>query len=265
MTWRWVWARAQHTGIVASAVVWLVLAALAPMFVAAYALLGVAVVAGWSTWPVLWWRYGARRLSPVEAEVVWQALVPLEWLRGRNQPRLWVGSRVDADVTAADPHQLVFSERLVGQVTHHEVSDPEVCRLVVRAFGLVGVNRSRLVAAVDVFCAPWALLAIIASTLAGPVAGFPLVGFAWRIRWLFIILAAVDLYGRGHWPGLVTLALVAAATVTTPRWSRAWAVRRAEMTAQLDRPDKDAATGHAASPSPAASPARPTPGRGGGR
>ncbi len=265
MTWRWVWARAQLTGVVASALVWLVLAALAPMFVAAYGLLAVAVVAGWSTGPVLWWRYGARRLGSVEAAAVWRALVPVEWLRGRNQPRLWVGSRVDADVVAADPQRLVLSERLVAHLAHLEVSDREVCQLVVCGFGLVEVNRSRLVAAGEVFCAPWALLAIVASTLAGPVAGRRLVGFAWRIRWLFVILAAIDLYGRGHWPGLVMLVLLAAATVTTPRWSRAWAIRRAEMTARHDGPGMAAVRVHNASTSPGGPPARPAVRRGGGR
>jgi hypothetical protein len=265
MTWRWVWARAQLTGVVASALVWLVLAVLAPLFVAAYGLLAVAVVAGWSTWPVLWWRYGARRLGSAEAEGVWRALVPVEWLRGRNQPRLWVGSRVDADVVAADPQQLVLSERLVAHLARHEVSDRDVCRLVVCGFGLVEVNRSRLVAAVEVFCAPWALLAIVASTLAGPVAGRRLVGFGWRIRWLFVVLAAIDLYGRGQWPGLVMLVLLAAATVTAPRWSRAWAVRRAEMTARRDRPGTDAARGHDASTSSVGTPVRPAVGRGGRR
>lgn len=262
MTWRWVWARAQVTGIVASALVWLVLAALDPMFVAAYGLLAVVVVAGWSTRPVLWWRYGARRLGPAEAEAVWRALVPIEWLRGRNQPRLWVGSRVDADVVAVDPHQLVLSERLVAHVAHQEVSDPDVCWLVERGYGLVEVHESRLVAAVDVFCAPWALLAIIASTLAGPVAGIRLVGFAWRIRWLFFVLAAIDLYGMGHWPGLVMLVLVAAATVTTPRGNRAWATRQAELTTPPRHTVTDAATGHDVGHSSGVAPARPAVGRG---
>jgi len=265
MTWRWVWARAQLTGVVASALMWLVLAALAPMFVAAYGLLAVAVVAGWPTWPVLWWRYGARRLGSVESEAVWRALVPEEWLRGRNQPRLWVGSRVDADAVAADTQKLVLSERLVAHLAHHEVSDREVCRIVVCGFALVEVNRSRLVATVEVFGAPWALLTIVAGTLAGPVEGRRLVGFAWRIRWLFVILAAIDLYGRGHWPGLVMLVLLAAATVTTPRWSRAWAIRRAEMTVRHDRPGTGAARSHDASTSPGRAPARPKVRRGDGR
>jgi hypothetical protein len=178
---------------------------------------------------VLWWRYGARRLGRSEADAVWRALVLVEWLRGRNQPRLWVGSRVDADVVVADPHQLVLSERLVAQVADHQLSDRELCRLVVRSFGLVEMHRSRLVAAVEVFCAPWALLAIVASTLTGPIAGRRLVGYAWRVRWLFVVLAAADLDGRGHWPGLVMLLLVAVATVTTPRWNRAWVARQAAM------------------------------------
>jgi len=42
-----------------------------------------------------------------------------------------------------------------------------------------------------------------------------------------VILAAIDLYGRGHWPGVVMLVLLAAANVTTARGSRGWAVGRA--------------------------------------
>lgn len=263
MTWRGVWALAQVTGVLASAMVWLVLAAISSMVVAGYGLLAVAVVAGWSTWPVLWWRYGARRVGAAEAEAVWRALVPLEWLRGRNQPRLWVGSRVDADVTVADPHQLVLSERLLAQVAAHTVADREVCRFVTRGYGLVEVHRSRLVAAVEVFCAPWALLAIVASTLAGPVATARPVRFAWRARWLFVTLAAVDLYGRGHWPGLVMLLLVAAATVTTPRWNRAWASRQTELTNQPEH--LGTATAHRVRRLPGGVPARPVPGRGGAR
>ncbi len=235
MSWRWVWLRGQLTGILASALVWLVWTALAPRFMAGLVLLGVLVVAGWSSRPVLWWRYGARRLPAAEAESVWRGLVPIEWLRGRNQPRLWVGSRVDADVTAADPRELIISERLAERIRDHGVSDHELCWLTAGAFGLAEVNRSRLVAAVAVFCAPWALLAIIASTLTGPVASLGLVRLAWRVRWLFLALAAVDLYGRGHWPGLVMLALVAVATVTTPRWNRAWTARQAAMTDQAGR------------------------------
>ena len=265
MTWRWVWSRAQLTAVLVSAVVWLMLMALVPVFVVVFGLFAVAVVAGWSSWPVLWWRYGARRLRPVEAEAVWRALVPLEWLRGRNQPRLWVGSRVDAEVTAVDTRQLVLSERLLALVAEHRVSDHQVCRLVAQGFGLVEVNRSRLVATVDVFCAPWALLEIVAITLAGRVATAPLVRFAWRARWLFVVLAGIALYGRGHWPGLVMLTLVAVATVTTPRWNRAWAVRQTQLRDQHEHPNTGTAIARGSGRPSSRVPARPMSGRGGAR
>ena len=51
----------------------------------------------------------------------------------------------------------------------------------------------------------------------------------WRIRWLFFALAAIDLYGRSYWVALVMLGLVATATVTTPRWNRAWTARQTAM------------------------------------
>jgi hypothetical protein len=64
----------------------------------------------------------------------------------------------------------------------------------------------------------------------------PLTGFAWRAaRWVFLALAAGDLYSRELWPGLGMLVLVAVATVTTPRWNRAWDVRQREMADAFER------------------------------
>ena len=229
MTWRWVWARSRLTAIVASGMVWLVLLSLAPAFVATYVLLGGVAVAWWRTRGLLRWRFGARRIETTQAESVWQALVPVEWLRGRNQPRLWTSARLGRCVVAPNQHQLVFGDRLLRDLSERRLADSEVRRVGVRAFAAAEVNRSRLVAAVEVFCAPWSLLATAASALARPVAGIPLVGFAWRVRWLFVVLAAGDLYGRAHWPGLVMLVIVAVATVTTPRWDRAWNEHQAAM------------------------------------
>ncbi len=265
MTWRAVWARAQLTAVVASAMVWLVMSALVPLFVAGFFLVGVVAVAGWSTRPMLWWRYGARPLRPANAEAVWRGLVPVEWLRGRNQPRLWVGDRVEADMVAAGPHQLVLSERLVRQVSDGRVSDRELCWLAGQAFGLVEVNRSRLVAGVAVFCAPWALAAIVVSTLAGRFGSVRLVRFAWRIRWLVFVLAAIDLYGRGSWVALVMLGWVAAATVTTSRWNRAWAARQAAMAEASQQADAGAPNNVRTGPSLTRPQHRPVSPRGGAR
>jgi|GEM_PF-3180670 len=233
MNWRWAWARL--TAIVASGLCWLILANLAPAVVAVGFVVAVAMVVGWRTSPLLWWRFGARRVEAAEAGAVWRALVPLEWLRGRNQPRLWVSRRVGSGVIAPDPGQLVVGERLLRQIRQHQVSDREVCRLAVRALGTAEVNGSRIVAAIEVFCTPWSLLALAVRAVSRPAMSMPLVGFAWRARWVFFVLAAGDLYSRALRPGLVMLVLVAVATVTTPRWNRAWDVRQREMADAFER------------------------------
>lgn len=229
MTWRWVWLRSMLTGIVASALIWIMLLSLVPGAVMAFALLGAAVTAGWRTRPLLWWRFGARRVAPPNAETVWRALIPLAWLRGRNQPQLWSSSRSQAEVVAADARHLVLSERLMGHVSQHSVTDHDLRKLVVRALATADVHRSRLVPAVEVFCLPWSILASVARAVARPVASLRLPVLAWHARWLFVGLAAADLYRQEQWPGLVMLLLAAIATVTTPRWNRSWASRQVAM------------------------------------
>ena len=229
MTWRWVWFRSRLTAIVASALVWIVLLSLVADVVAAFVLLGLAVAVGWRTRLLLWWRFSARRVAPADAEVVWRALVPFEWLRGRNQPKLWSSSRVHAEVVAADARQLVLGQRLMGQVSQHSVTDQDLRRLVARAFATADVHRSRLVAAVEVFCLPGSILARTARAIARPVASLRLPTLAWHARWLIVALAAADLYRQAHWPGLVMLLLAAIATVTTPRWNRSWANHQIAM------------------------------------
>ena len=222
MTWRWVWFRSRLTAIVASALIWIVLLSLVPDFVAAFVLLALALVAGWRTRLLLWWRFGIRRVAMVDAEVVWRALVPFEWLRGRNQPQLW-SSRSHAEVVAADARQLVLSERLIGQISQHSVPDQDLRRLVVRALAAADNHSSRLGAAGEGCCLPWSILASVARVVARPVASLRMPVLAWRARWVFVALAAADLYRQAHWPGLVMLLLAAIATVTTPRWNRSWA------------------------------------------
>ena len=240
MTWRWVWARSRITALVASGLVWLTAVALSPAFVAGYSLLGIVSVANWRTPALLWWRFGARRIEPAAAEAVWRALVPLEWLRGRNQPVVWAGRWVGQDIVAPDPHTVVLSEQLVRALSRHEVADRELRRLVVRAFALAQVNRSRTVAAVEIICLPWAILADIAGRVCGRWSARPLAVFSWKCRWLFIGLAGIELFNRSHWAGVVMLAITAAATVTTPRWNQAWNKRRAGLADNLERASLDA-------------------------
>lgn len=224
MRWRWVWLRSRMTACAVSAVISLIAAGLAPIVMVGLLAGGIAAVVGWHSGLVLWCCYGARVARSDDATVVFRALVPLAALRGRNQPRLYVNGRPDSDVRAADERTLVVSRRLVGWIRDGRIADLAVCDLVVRALALAPVQRSRLVAAVRLFCLPWMVLAAL---------GRPVSGVARRLRplvWLFALMAGCDLYRRGEWVAIVLLVLAVVATVTTPRFDRAWAARRHAIT-----------------------------------
>ena len=230
MTWRWVWARSRVTAVVVSALLWLVIVALAPAVVAVVFLLAVVAVASWDSSLVLRWRYGARHLPDVDRDAVLRALVPVQALRGRNQPDLWGSRRLGASVVAATRRHLVVGDRLVEQLRHGRVTDEQLSRLAVRALGAAEVNGSRFVASVEFLTFPWLLLVAVIMPISGRVVHFlPVSRFAWSARWLFVGLAAVDLGQRGLWVPLGMLVLAAIATVTTPRANRAWAVRLEQL------------------------------------
>lgn len=219
MRWRWVWLRSRLTACGVSAVIWLIVACLAPAVMVGLLAVAIVTVACWRSALVLRCRYGARRATSDEAAIVWRALVPLAGLRGRNQPSLYVSDRLGCDVCAVDERTIVVSRRLVGWIRDGRIADLAVCELVVRALALAPVERSRVVAAVRLFCLPWTVLATVVR---------PVNGLGRRLRplvWVFALMAACDLYRRSEWVAIV-LVLLVVATVTTPRFDRAWAIRR---------------------------------------
>ena len=223
MRWRWVWLRSRITACVVSGVIWLIVACLAPAPMAGLLVTALVAVVGWRSGLMLRCRCGARRATKDEAAILLQPLVPIAGLRGRNQPSVWVSERLRCDVRAPDERRLVVSRRLVGWVRAGRITDVAVCELVVRALALAPVARSRLVAAVRLYCVPWTAPA----TLTRPVSRL-----ARRLRalvWVFALMAAVDLSRRGEWVPIVLLVLVVVATVTTPRFNRAWVARRQAM------------------------------------
>lgn len=221
MSWKWTWARAQLTAVVASALVWLVVLALFPLAFAG-AIAAAVGVAGWTSRPGLWWRFGARRMTVADRDLVLAALVPVQALRGRGQPELLVSRRPGPAIVAVG-RRLVVGAALVDRLRRGEISDERFCGLAARALGLGPVHRSRLVAAAELFTLPWSVLAAIVQPAAHRARRLPLATASWHGRWLFLGLAVVDLVQRGLWVSVAMLVLVGIATVTTPCWNRAWA------------------------------------------
>ncbi len=220
MRWRGAWLRSRLTACEVSAGTWLIMTCLAPTVMVGVLAVAVVAIAGWRSALVLRCRFGARRASSDEAVIVWRALVPVAGLRGRNQPAIYVSVRLGCDVCAVDERTILASRQLVGWIRDGRIADLAVCELAVRSLALAPMQRSRLVAAVRLFCLPWTALATVAR---------PVNRLARRLRplvWVFALMAACDLYRRSEWVAILVLALVVVATVTTPRFDRAWAIRR---------------------------------------
>lgn len=230
MTWRAIWLRAQITGIAVSCMVWLVLSALAPNLVALGGLAGAVVVAAWPTRLALRLRYGGRPVTANDRETVLRAVAPIRSMRGRREPEAWVSRRRSVGLIVGQ-HELVVSEKLLNGLRTRRVSDLQFATLTARAVGVAAVNRSRLVAAVELFCLPWSLVQRLGRHLLQPMS--PRRFLTSRIQrcvaGLVLVVAAIDLYQTALRVSLVMVVLVGVAAVTTGRFNRAWAVRLAQM------------------------------------
>lgn len=229
MTWRAIWMRAQITGIAVSSMVWLMFSALEPDIVELVWLLGALLVAIWPSRVAFWVRHGGRRVSPSERLLVVGAVAPIQRLRGRNEPVVWVSHRPGVGL-AVGPRCVVVSRSVLDGLRSHRITDLQFATLAARSVGLLRVSESRLVAAVGLFCWPWSvmehLFGAVVRRLPRPGRGPALLRW---VPWLVWVLALAELYQRGLWVSLVMIVLLGVAMVTTPRCNRAWSVRREQL------------------------------------
>jgi hypothetical protein len=209
--------------------VWLVLSALEPNLVALAWLVGAALVAAWPSRLVFHLRCGARSVSASDRQMVLRAVAPLQSLRGRREPEVLLSSRRSIGLVVG-PRDLVVGEKLLDGLRTHRISELQFATLAARSVGVAVVNRSRVVAVVELFCLPWALLQRLGRWLARLVPGPTRMSRLQRwIAWLVLGIAAIDLYQRALWVSLAMVVLVGVAAVTTGRFSRAWAARLAQL------------------------------------
>lgn len=229
MTWRVIWLRAQLTGIAVSCMVWLVLSALEPNLVALGWLAGAVVVAAWPTRLALRLRCGGRPIMANDRERVLRAVAPIRSLRGRRAPEVWVSRRRSVGLIVGQ-HELVVSEKMLDGLRTRRLSDLHFATLTARAVGVAAVNRSRLVAAVELFCLPWSLVRRLGRHLQPKAPRrFVATHIQRCVAGLVLTVAAIDLYQRALWVSLVMVVLVGVVAVTTGRFNRAWAVRLGQM------------------------------------
>lgn len=229
MTWPATWLRAQLTGIAVSCMVWLVLSALEPNLVALAWLIGAVLVAAWPSRLAFRLRTGGRRVSSSDRQTVLRAVAPIQSLRGRNEPEVLVSRRRSIGLVVGS-RELAVGEKVLDGLRTRRISDVQFATLAASTVGVAVVNRSRLVAAIGLFCLPWSLAQRGGRWLTHLVPGSVRVSRLQRwIAWLVLGIAAVDLYERALWVSLAMVILVGIASVTTGRFNRAWAVRLAQL------------------------------------
>jgi hypothetical protein len=221
--WRGTWARAQITGVLFSGLVWIVVWGLSLPALLGILLVGVAAVSARNTWPMLWWRFGARPANDFQRDAMLAAIVPIASLRGRHQPSVWIGSRLGGGhVVMPTPAVLVVSPQLLRQVVSGQLTDRQTSAIVSQALGHSQVCDSTLDNSVDAYCLPWRIVQIFINVARRAAGRIPLVGVSWKVRGIVFGLAAVDAYRNARWAALIGVILIAVLSSTTRHLETKW-------------------------------------------
>lgn len=223
------WAAAQVTPVLFSSYVWLIIGTLQPLLTVTLMAGAVVLIAARNTPLGLWWRYGATPLTGPQRDLVAAAIVPVASLRGRRQPRLWIGRRMPATpVALPGDTDLVVSRSVVDWVVQGRYSDVQVSAVVAFGIGQQTVTRSRLAAAGEAFTVPWSLLVLLVAPIVGRLRAFALIRAAWQVRWVVFAVAVWKSYAEGRWVGFWGVLAIAILSWSTGYLHRGWC-RRLEM------------------------------------
>lgn len=223
--WRGTWAAAQLTGVIFSTLVWIVVCGLSVPALVVTAAVGVAVVIGRNTRPMLWWRFGATSADHFQRDTILNAIVPIASLRGRRQPSVWIGRRIIGDqVVAPSSSILIVNPRFIAGVANGQLTDRQASAITSQALGTVEVADSALANLIEAYCVPWRLVQVLIAKVSQFAAGHRTVRFSWKIRWIVFGVAIVDNYLNARWAAFIGVILIAVLSWTTgflqKRWDR---------------------------------------------
>lgn len=123
-------------------------------------------------------------------------------------------------LSIAGPHHLVAARGIPGQVTPESLSyGRAVQRLVAH----------RLDVAVALLALPWEVAAAVGGAALRCVTGLPLVGWAWRVRFVVAGIAVAQTAMAGHFVLAAVILVLATLSYVMPWWRARWlaAVHRA--------------------------------------
>lgn len=207
-----------------SGYVWLVAAALlSGWFPLVAILLVMGLVGGRRCRAVFAWRHGVRAATEAEAAAVWEALLPVQQLRGRGQPRVWIDMARRTGVEVVTHHDLAVPPAVALALLRDQADTDVFCAAVCWTFGTRKVRGDGFVhASAEVF---WLPASILGAMLSGPARSFvrlPLVRTAWALRFIYIPMVVWHEWGTAQSGYAVAAAVVIALTYLAPWCQRCY-------------------------------------------
>lgn len=209
-----------------SGYVWLACVALMGSWflLAASLLLVVVLVMGGRRWrPLFTWRHGVRAATPQEVEAVWAALVPVQQLRGRGQPGVWIDTAGRTGVEALTHRDLAVPQPVVVALLRGRHGTVAFCAAVCWSFGVRRVRGEGVAHALaELFWLPSSILTTLAGGAAGRFVRLPLIRTAWTLRIIYIPMLIWHAWVGPGFGYRVAAAVVVALTYLVPWWRRCY-------------------------------------------
>lgn len=221
--WRGSWAAARITGVIFSSLVWIVVWGLSLPTLLVTMAVGLVLVIGRNTRPMLGWRFGGAPANDYQRDTMLTAVVPIASLRGRHQPSIWIGRRLfGAEIVMPSRILLVVSPEFVGRVARGQLTDRQASAIISHALGTVEVANSTLVNVVEVFCLPWRFVQVLVAAVSRLADHHRTFRFCWKVRWIVFAVATIDNSLNSRWAALVGVILIAGLSWTTSFFQNRW-------------------------------------------
>lgn len=210
---------AHLTPVLASTGVWIIVCALQPLAIVIGPVLGIiAVVLRNRRW-VIRLRYGVRPATDTERAMVLAALVSARSLRGRGQPRIWIGGHPDR-ISGLSERDLAIGVGVLDALTNGRLDPTTVAAGAGRALAVhrLGAPTSR--ALIAAYCLPWRCATRIGTGILDLTGLRPLWTVIWATRPVVIVIAIVQQVADGRWDVATAVVVFGVLTYTTPVFTR---------------------------------------------
>lgn len=233
---------AHITPVLASTCVWIIVCALQPLVIVAGLAVGVlAFLLRSSSW-VFQLRYGVRPATDAERGVVLAALVPAQSLRGRGQPRIWIGD-LHGRLAGLSARDLAVDVGVLVAIVEGRLEPTTISAEAERALAPYRVGAPVVRAVVAGYCSPWRLAAAVGGRFLDATGLRTTWALVWGLRPVIVVIAIVQQAAAGQWEVAVGCTAFGVLTYTTRVLTQRWRRCAARVGFAVDFDDKEVSDG----------------------